>query len=299
MEERLRARFESSLIADIQPPNEDLRIAIIKQKAEHIGVFIPDDVIVTIAAEMNSNIFQLEGAVKMFAANIHLEEKADYIKDTKNSLADGLASDDMWETLSQSMTSFENKIEEFLKMLKHKASNVVSEEMIVPPVDIELPIKITINDIKSGCLEDDGLDVFVVFFEARNSTTKKYNLSISNIFALGKNGKACEFYDLLKGFASQYTVLEENSLNKVGIIFSCEKFGGIDNCESIEMSIVITDEDEYEKTGANKNSQSYYVLWFDTESRALSRCKMDDYDDACVACHSTKRGYERTVIFDD
>jgi len=74
MEERLLTRFKSSLIVDIQPPDEDLRIAIIKQKAEHSGVFIPDDVIVTIAAEMDSNIFQLEGAVKMFAAYIYLEE---------------------------------------------------------------------------------------------------------------------------------------------------------------------------------------------------------------------------------
>ena len=140
------------------------------------------------------------------------------------------------------------------------------------------------------------LVVEIILFDIKEV---KYNLSISNIFAIGKNGKACEFYDLLKGFASQYTVLEENSLNTVGVIFSCEKFGRIECCESIEMSIVITDEDEYEKTGANKKSQAYYSVWFDIVSRTLSRCKMDDYDDACVACYSTKRGCARTVIFDD
>ena len=68
LEDRLRSRFESGLLADIQPPDDALRIAIIKNKAEQLGVILPDDVIDYIANNMTSNIRQLEGAVKMIIA---------------------------------------------------------------------------------------------------------------------------------------------------------------------------------------------------------------------------------------
>ena len=68
LEDRLRSRLESSLIADIQPPDTELRIAIIRNKASQLGVVLPDDVALYIADSMTSNIRQLEGAVKMIIA---------------------------------------------------------------------------------------------------------------------------------------------------------------------------------------------------------------------------------------
>ena len=68
LEDRLRSRFESGLLADIQPPDDALRIAIIRNKAEQLGVILPDDVTNYIAETMNSSIRQLEGAVKMIIA---------------------------------------------------------------------------------------------------------------------------------------------------------------------------------------------------------------------------------------
>ena len=68
LEDRLRSRFESGLLADIQPPDDALRIAIIRNKAQQLGVILPDDVIDYIADNMTSNIRQLEGAVKMIIA---------------------------------------------------------------------------------------------------------------------------------------------------------------------------------------------------------------------------------------
>jgi len=68
LEDRLKSRLESSLIADIQPPDSELRIAIIRNKAAQLGVILPDDVIDYIAETMDSNIRQLEGAVKMIIA---------------------------------------------------------------------------------------------------------------------------------------------------------------------------------------------------------------------------------------
>jgi chromosomal replication initiator protein len=68
LENRLRTRFESGLIADIQPPDDALRIAIIKNKAEQLGVILPEDVTTYIAENITSSVRQLEGAVKMIIA---------------------------------------------------------------------------------------------------------------------------------------------------------------------------------------------------------------------------------------
>jgi len=68
LEDRLRTRFEQGLLADIQPPDEVLRRAIIKSKAEQLGTILPDDVINYIADSLDSSVRQLEGAVKMIIA---------------------------------------------------------------------------------------------------------------------------------------------------------------------------------------------------------------------------------------
>ena len=66
--ERLRSRFEMGLLADIQPPDLETRIAIIKRKAEIIGLDINNDVCEYIASKLKINIRQLEGVVqKMYA----------------------------------------------------------------------------------------------------------------------------------------------------------------------------------------------------------------------------------------
>ena len=64
LEERLRSRFESGLIADIQPPELETRMAIVKRKAAHLGLQIPDATVEFIASKVSANIRQLEGVVK-------------------------------------------------------------------------------------------------------------------------------------------------------------------------------------------------------------------------------------------
>ncbi len=64
LEDRLRSRFENGLLADIQPPEYETRIAIIKRKAGYFNLEIPDKTCEFIAKEIQANIRQLEGVVK-------------------------------------------------------------------------------------------------------------------------------------------------------------------------------------------------------------------------------------------
>lgn len=72
LEDRLRSRFESGLIADIQPPDFETRIAIIRRKAELLQIELPNDVTEYIATRLKSNIRQLEGVVKKLKAKNQL-----------------------------------------------------------------------------------------------------------------------------------------------------------------------------------------------------------------------------------
>ena len=63
LEERLHSRFEWGLIADIEPPDLETKVAILKRKAETIGFIIPDDVALFIASRVKNNVRELEGSL--------------------------------------------------------------------------------------------------------------------------------------------------------------------------------------------------------------------------------------------
>ena len=89
LEDRLRTRFEWGLIADIQPPDFETRIAIIKRKAEALDLELPGDVCEYIATRLKTNIRQLEGAVKKMKANWLLNGDAPTMANAQTASADG------------------------------------------------------------------------------------------------------------------------------------------------------------------------------------------------------------------
>ena len=68
LEDRLKSRFEWGLLADIQPPDYETRMAIIKTKANSLGLELPDEVCNYIAVNVTSNVRQIEGTVKKILA---------------------------------------------------------------------------------------------------------------------------------------------------------------------------------------------------------------------------------------
>lgn len=68
LDDRLRTRFEWGLMADVQPPVLETRVAILKNKAAQLGFILPDDIAHYIAGKITANVRQLEGTVKKIKA---------------------------------------------------------------------------------------------------------------------------------------------------------------------------------------------------------------------------------------
>src|SRR6266542_654988 len=86
LEERLRSRFQSGRIADIQPPELETRIAILKKKADLDQIALPDDVAHYLAANIKSNVRELEGLLIRVAAFSGLQEQPITIEFAKETL---------------------------------------------------------------------------------------------------------------------------------------------------------------------------------------------------------------------
>jgi chromosomal replication initiator protein len=101
LEERLRSRFEWGLIADIQPPDLETRIAILRKKAQLENLNVPNEIMVFIADKIASNIRELEGAMNRIIAYSQLT-------DSTGSITLELANDALKDILSVRKTKMIN-----------------------------------------------------------------------------------------------------------------------------------------------------------------------------------------------
>ena len=88
LEERLVSRFESGLVADIQSPDIELRMAIIKNKAQKMNLQIPNDVVTFLADRLKNNVRQIEGSLKKLGALSLLSGTPITIEIAKGAVAD-------------------------------------------------------------------------------------------------------------------------------------------------------------------------------------------------------------------
>jgi chromosomal replication initiator protein len=92
LEERLRSRFEWGLIADIQSPDLETKIAILRKKAEQNHIPMPDDVALFIANHIKSNIRELEGYLIRLGAYASLQARDITVEFARETLKDQITS---------------------------------------------------------------------------------------------------------------------------------------------------------------------------------------------------------------
>ena len=101
LEERLRSRFEWGLIADIQPPELETKIAILRRKAEDESIDLDDDVALFIAEQVRSNIRELEGLLNRVVGFASLTGRPMSLELAKDTLRDILPPEDARVTASE------------------------------------------------------------------------------------------------------------------------------------------------------------------------------------------------------
>ena len=88
LEDRLRTRFEWGLLADIQPPDYETRMAIIKDKANSLALDLSDEICNYIANNVTNNVRQIEGAVKKLRAYVDLNAMELTLENVTRAIAD-------------------------------------------------------------------------------------------------------------------------------------------------------------------------------------------------------------------
>ena len=88
LDDRLRTRFEGGLMADIQPPDLETRMAIIRNKAAQLGLLLSDDAVAYIAENITANIRQLEGVIKRLTAYKEILDDIITIDSVKRAIKD-------------------------------------------------------------------------------------------------------------------------------------------------------------------------------------------------------------------
>ena len=120
LEERLKSRFGWGLTVNIDPPELETRVAILKSKAEQSGAEVPDDVAFLIASRIHANIRELEGALKRVVANANFTARPITVDLAKEALRDLLA-------LQDKLVSIENIQKTVAEYYKIRVADLLSK----------------------------------------------------------------------------------------------------------------------------------------------------------------------------
>jgi len=156
LDERLISRFQWGLTADIQHPDLETRIAILKKKAEDNGIQLPQDIIDYIAINVTSNIRELEGCLISLLAKSSLENKEinlDLAKEVLNSVARTPKTNITIEGVQQAVCEFYNIADDLLRAKTRKQEVVMARQ-----VAMYLAKELTNSSLKTIGLHFGGRD---------------------------------------------------------------------------------------------------------------------------------------------
>ena len=134
LEERLRSRFEWGLIADLQVPNLETRVAILQKKAQIAHLSIPDEILFYIAEKLSSNIRELEGFLIRIAAYATLTER-----ELNRRLAEELIKDLLPYEEEEDIPPVELEFPSAVEVKEVSEEEIKEEVEIVPETEVKAP----------------------------------------------------------------------------------------------------------------------------------------------------------------
>lgn len=191
LQDRLRSRFESGLIADIQPPELETRVAIIKRKAAQFNMNMPDNTAEFIASKVKANIRQLEGVVKKMNIICQLENERPTINTAQKAIKDIL------NDVKPLPLTIENIIEEVSRVFDVTVADIYTDRRSQPLSTARQAAMYCIREATRMSYEEIGKE-----FGNRDHTTVIY--SVQKIERLMKNQPdfKAKIEDILKNIKS-------------------------------------------------------------------------------------------------
>lgn len=163
--ERLKNRFEWGLMADIQPPDFEMRMAIIKNKADALSFSIPDAVVEFIAEQVSHNVRQLEGAVKKLQAICVLLDTTPTIEITKDAIKE------LMNTTQPVSVVREKILEQVSAVMGVSVSNITSDKRDKNIKDARQMAMYIIREMTGMSLEEIGK-----CFNGKTHSTVKHSI---------------------------------------------------------------------------------------------------------------------------
>lgn len=181
LDERLISRFQWGLTADIQPPELETRIAILKRKAESYGMLVSNEILEYIAINITSNIRELEGCLIKLLASVSLSSKEITFELAKKTVKE-IATDRKTSTLT--IETITKVVCEHLGVVENKIRDKTRKKEIVLARQIAMYLakELTLSSLKTIGLHFGGRDHSTVI-HACNSVedNKRKDSSFQNI----------------------------------------------------------------------------------------------------------------------
>ncbi len=184
LDDRLLSRFQWGLTSDIQPPDLETRIAILRKKSETDGIELPQDVIECIAANVTSNIRELEGCLISLLARSSLEGReitVDLARDVLKVVVGDVKSPITIDTIQRTVCEYFSLPEDLIRA-KTRKQEIVNARQIAMYLSKEL----TNSSLKTIGLHFGGRDHSTVIHayqavEDQMRVDPKYQVNVSNI----------------------------------------------------------------------------------------------------------------------